>query len=348
MASKARQQPIIINKMTKLPIDLAKHARSYDWFAALLQLEVHNSAVKRIGDVGLPAEEYIRLGQRPMVGFVAETVAGFDKSAAKEDGPIWLMQHFFGVFGSNGPLPLHLTEYAIEREKYQDDLVFTRFVNLFHHRMLALFYRNWRMARAVADFPDDQCTKLNFKTRLHLLTGIADDKEAYRNVESIQQTFTGLIAGRTRSVETLVHVLEHFTGTHVQVDAIVPIWLTKDQDQYSLLGVSASLLGQDCQLGGRVLSVQSQINITVGPLKVDAYSALLPNTDGGKALCVLVHRMVGHSISSTIQLLAESEQPLSLRLGRTYLGYDSWLGLEGFRLTRRGCLIYPEKVVSPN
>ena len=41
------------------------------------------------------------------------------------------------------PLPLHLTEYARDRLRNHHDPTFTAFADMFHHRMISLFYRAW-------------------------------------------------------------------------------------------------------------------------------------------------------------------------------------------------------------
>ena len=57
----------------------------------------------------------------------------------------------------NGPLPIHFTEYARERLRMPDDPTLSRFLDLFHHRFLALFYRAWAQAQPHVnrDRPDD-------------------------------------------------------------------------------------------------------------------------------------------------------------------------------------------------
>ena len=342
MAGKARQQPATVAGNTALPAALVRQPRRYDWFAALLQMEAAHPGVRRVGEMGRPADEYIRLGQRPTVQFVSQAIAGIEKSRNPEGGVPWLQQYFFGVFGPNGPLPLHLTEYAVERERYHGDPVFPRFVNLFHHRMLGLFYRNWRMARPVTDFYGVHGG--GFKTRLRQMTGIPPSTEAGAGMESVQQAFTGLMAAGTRNTESLVRVLEHFTGAPVRIFALTPSWLVKDENQHSRLGCRLSALGRDLQLGGRVLTVQSSVHIEVGPLSPQAYNDLLPKAPGGAMLCTMVYKMLGCSINASVRLMAEKGH--ESHLGRMQLGYDSWLGREKSSAVRPGCTLYPGRVIS--
>ena len=51
----------------------------------------------------------------------------------------------FGLFGPNGPLPVHMTEYARERIYHHQDTSLSAFADLFHHRLALLFYRARRM-----------------------------------------------------------------------------------------------------------------------------------------------------------------------------------------------------------
>ena len=61
--------------------------------------------------------------------------------------PPRLQVRLFGLFGPNGPLPLHITEYARERLRHAGDPTLSRFLDVFHHRFLALFYRAWAQAQ---------------------------------------------------------------------------------------------------------------------------------------------------------------------------------------------------------
>ncbi|MGN6983261.1 type VI secretion system baseplate subunit TssG, partial [Neisseria sp. P0009.S007] len=55
----------------------------------------------------------------------------------------------FGLFGPSGPLPLHLTEYAYERQHQHGDRTWTGFANMLQHRLAVLFYRAWANAQSI-------------------------------------------------------------------------------------------------------------------------------------------------------------------------------------------------------
>ena len=52
-----------------------------------------------------------------------------------------------GLFGTGGPLPLHLTAHARDRRRQSGDDTFIDFCDLLQHRLIALFYRAWADAR---------------------------------------------------------------------------------------------------------------------------------------------------------------------------------------------------------
>ena len=84
-------------------------------------------------------------GRIPDLSFAPAPLASFE--AGQDGRPPRLQVRLFGLLGPNGPLPLHITEYARERLRHAGDPTLSRFLDLFHHRFLALFYRAWAQAQ---------------------------------------------------------------------------------------------------------------------------------------------------------------------------------------------------------
>jgi type VI secretion system protein ImpH len=55
----------------------------------------------------------VRLTQEPSMAFAPATLAAFDPGGDESHPPHF--EYFLGLFGPQGPLPLHLTEYARDR-----------------------------------------------------------------------------------------------------------------------------------------------------------------------------------------------------------------------------------------
>src|SRR5690606_12333252 len=88
-------------------------AHGFELFAALRLLErVHRDRPRRGGSAG-PSRDAVRLRQPPSLAFAPGAIAAYAPASGAAPGRLdtWVL----GLFGPNGPLPLHLTEYAIER-----------------------------------------------------------------------------------------------------------------------------------------------------------------------------------------------------------------------------------------
>ena len=120
-----------------------------DFFELLRRLE---AAGGRFGRGGRPDREPARLGQELRLGFAVRDVAGADarRRRARRRGS---RSTLFGLLGPEGPMPLHLTRWVLDRlsqrwfaagvEGATSDTTFLDFANMLQHRMIALFYRAW-------------------------------------------------------------------------------------------------------------------------------------------------------------------------------------------------------------
>ena len=129
---------------------LAEAPYRFDFFQALRRIECLHKGKPRIGETVRLADDAIRLGQEPTMAFAPSTLKSFDMGSAGR--PPRLKVLFFGMLGPNGPLPLHLTEFARSRKAYENDTTFVRFLDVFHHRLLSLFYRAWATAQPTVSF----------------------------------------------------------------------------------------------------------------------------------------------------------------------------------------------------
>src|SRR5690606_14796173 len=119
---------------------LQSQPQAYELFEALRRLECAHPGKPRLGQAARPLDEPVRLGQRASLAFPPRSI---DSLQPGVDGcPPKLRTLTLGLFGPHGALPLHLTEHAIERESASDP-TFAAFADLFHHRMIALWYRAW-------------------------------------------------------------------------------------------------------------------------------------------------------------------------------------------------------------
>jgi type VI secretion system protein ImpH len=87
----------------------APHA--YDFYVLLRWLDARAGMPVRMGRAIHPGDEPLRIGQEPSLAFAPSTLASANPtSEGSEGGPPRVSIYSFGLFGPNGPLPLHLTE----------------------------------------------------------------------------------------------------------------------------------------------------------------------------------------------------------------------------------------------
>lgn len=89
--------------------ELAHAPYRYDFYQTLRRLECLYDSKPRWGHAMRPLDEPVRLGQDPDLSFAPAPLSSFEV----RDGRVPRLQvRLFGLFGPNGPLPMHLTEYA--------------------------------------------------------------------------------------------------------------------------------------------------------------------------------------------------------------------------------------------
>ena len=128
---------------------------AFDFYALLRRVDVLRPDAPRTGEALRPRQEALRLGQAPELDFAAAPLQALQPQSG---APPRLTVRFFGLLGPQGPMPLHFTEFVRERLRHHDDATLAHFLDLFHHRMLSLFYRAWAQTQPVVqlDRPDHE------------------------------------------------------------------------------------------------------------------------------------------------------------------------------------------------
>src|SRR5437868_11263735 len=81
------------------------------------------------GTARLPRQEPFRVGQQPSMAFAPREVAALDVQGGRLDVRLFGL----GLWGPQGPLPLHMTELAYSRAESHQDKTLIAFAKLFHH-----------------------------------------------------------------------------------------------------------------------------------------------------------------------------------------------------------------------
>lgn len=327
---------------------LRDHATAYDFYAALRLLECAHPDAPRIGQAARPREEPVRFGQLPELAFTPTMLAGF--RAGAEGAPARLDANFMGLMGANGPLPGHLTDYVRDRLRNAGDPTLSRFLDVFHHRMLALFYRAWASAQPTVSL--DRADGDRFTDYLAALIGIGAralrGRDAVPDAAKLHQA--GHLAAHNRHAEGLARLLQDYLKVPVAVEQFVGHWMRIPDDGCCRLrgGHGAPVLGRDTVVGTRVWNCQHKFRIVLGPLDLDDYRRLLP---GGASLPRLrdwVRNYAGLAWEWDVNLHLKHTAVPPLALGRSArLGWTTWLHAAAPRADARQLVLRPARHATP-
>ena len=318
------------NEGTNLPARLAEAPWAHGFYQAMRRLEALYRDRPRFGRSVRPAQDPVRLAQEPSVVFAPATLAGW--KPGEDEKPVRLLVQFFGLFGPDGALPLHLTEYARDRRRNHRDATFQRFADIFHHRALSLFYRAWADARPTVSL--DRPEEDRFALYLGALIGLGMDSLRDRDAmpDRAKLHFAGHLACQTRHAAGLAAILSSFFRTPVRIESFIGAWLGLQRGDRTQLALApeTGTLGKTALLGGRVWSRQHRFRIVVGPLPLDDYLRLLPGGTSFRRLIPIVRNYAGDTLVWDVNIILKQEEVPPTRLGDRKtgggrLGWTSWL-----------------------
>ena len=250
----------------------SKEPWRFDFFAMMRQLERSFPDRPRIGDSASLREEFVSLGQDPFMDFPASNLTRVEQTAS---GRVRVHVKFLGLLGPQGALPLATTEEAHAWSLMRND-AFPRFLDLFNHRFLQLFYRAWADARPIVqhDRPDAD----RFITYIGAMIGVGSPP--YRDLDMVADAaklaFAGLISPQAKSASRLRALIGGLFGVGVEVEQFVGTRLIIEANERSRLGASNSSLGADTVLGAAVYSVRDKIRIRIYTRSLADYMRFLP------------------------------------------------------------------------
>ncbi len=305
---------------------LVKRPYAFDFFLAVRLLESQRQDLPRIGFSISPDEDPVRFWQKPSLRFAP---AALDSVWVNGPDSVPRMAiNFFGLFGPNAPVPPHITEYALERELHYKDTTLTGFFNLFHHRLISLFYRAWAATQKAADLdrPADQ----RFATYIGSFFGVG--MEALQNRDAVPDPaklyFAGRLACQTRNAEGLEAILREYFHIPAEVHPFAGRWLALPEDSVCRLGESeqSGSLGINSIVGSRFWDCQLSFHLRFGPMSLADYERMLPKGDAFERLKHWVLNYCGEHFFWDVQLVLRAEEVPPICLGKsTRLGWTSWL-----------------------
>lgn len=321
MASENRATPHIVEQLFN------EKLYQYGFFRIMRLLECAYPDKPRLGQGKHPGDDPVRFGQDVSLTFETATLSSFNQG--KSGFPPRLLVRFLGLFGPNGPMPIHLTEYVHERVQNYHDHTLTRFADLFHHRMISLFYRAWADAEPTVSFDRPETDR--FSGYVASLAGLGQenlrDRDAMPDLAKLYHI--GYLAAQTKSAQGLTAMLTHYFQLSVSLEEFVGEWLEIADSDLTRLGDSPRTgeLGFSVILGSQVWTCQHKFRIRFAALTLAEYRSLLPNGPRLAQLIAIVRNYTGDELSWDVNLLLKKAHVPQAKLdGQFNLGWTTWLG----------------------
>lgn len=295
-------------------------------FAALRLLEQLYPERPRLGEARRASDDAIRLAQPPHLIFAPSDVTALGRA---ENGTPRLEQYSFGIFGPNGALPLHFTEYAFERAAHRGDPGVADFINAFQHRFIALFYRAWADGDPAVNL--DRPATDRFVPCVGALAGLAPPAARAASPLAARAALgrAALFGRSSRSAASLERALSDYFGLEITIRQFVGGWLEIPEESRTLLGdgTGGGALGLGATLGSSSWQCQHQFEVGLGPLDYAAFERFLPGSPAFDELSGIVRFFTNDEWFWQLRPTLAAGQAPGIELGRAgRLGWTGWLG----------------------
>ncbi|STB68448.1 T6SS protein Cts1R [Citrobacter freundii] len=345
-----REAPTTIHRLTPLAENfwcgVTAAPWNYDLFHLLRRFNAQGGEYYPLGHSPLPKFETLRIGQAPSMVFASATIASAKKRENSRIHEISILS--FGLFGPNGPLPVHMTEYTRERiHHYQDDSL-SAFVDLFHHRLTLLFFRAWADAQPTVSLDRDDNRRFEFYVASLIGMGHPGQLKKGRPDSHARFTNAGHLTRHSRDQEGLEKILRNYFKVPLKIVNNVPQWIPLGQPEQAKLGTGQRVarLGVSAFLGVAIRDVQHKFRIEIGPLSAEEYEFFLPGGEAVNELREWIRQYLGIEYVWEVMVLICSNAVSSVVLsGSEKLGYSTWLGLQPTPIPR-GDLVFSVETVN--
>jgi type VI secretion system protein ImpH len=316
---------------------LVAHPQRFEFFQAvrLLQWLAAEEAGLRPGGARREAVSFRAAQSRSFAASDVRTIR------TEGEGPATRYEmdvSFLGLTGTSGVLPQHYTQFVVDQVRAHRP-EFRDFLDLFNHRLVALFYRAWEKnhfpiayERARRDGTRDDFTEALFG-----LVGLGDPslRDRFDVPDEAFLYHATTFAGTRGSAVALQLVLEDYFGTRVEILQFRGQWLrlsprdrTRMRTRREPAGRNARL-GSTAMIGSRTWSVETRFRVRVGPLDYATFRRFAPGGDLMRQLAQIVRLHVGPEFDFDVQPILRRDEVPTLRLGgapgeATRIGWNSW------------------------
>lgn len=303
----------------------------FSFFKAVELLEKFARGKEKLGQTLEPVKEPVRFSVKPGFSFPASDISGLSRN--KDEDRSDMDVTFMGLIGPSGLLPNWYNELAVEREKNKDHTL-VAFLDIFHHRLISLFYLAWKKHR----FPETYQPGAKDRLSRYVLSlaGLGTSGMVGRlGLPRESLTFySGLLSLPVASAASIEAAIEYFSGARTRVDQFVQRDVLLEKDDCTSLGSANARIGMDAVCGTRIRECQTKFRVNLGPVGYQSYHRFMPVGDLLLPVFSLIRYMVGIEFEFEIRIFLKKEEVPTCILGqegpgKTFLGWTTWASTPG-------------------
>ena len=298
-----------------------------DFFQAVQLLERIFPHRQQVGQFIPPAGEVVRFTTHNRLAFPAAEIQRIDWPA--DAAPVMAV-NFMGLTGPSGVLPHIYTLVMVER-RFARDRRLQEFLDIFHHRILSLYYQAWRKYRITASFGSGTHRVTGYLQDL-IGIGTAGLQDRQDVSDRSLAFYAGLLGLQPRSAVGFERFLRDYFGIPVAVQQFVGAWYDLPRDaQCELIDEDdpPRQLGQGAVAGDQIWDHSSRARLRLGPLSFRRYLDFLPGTATHRALRALARFYSNGQVDFEVQLVLARDEVPEYQIGAEAdgelpLGLCSW------------------------
>ncbi len=311
---------------TSLRDRLFREFYRFSFFRAVCILENLSEGGKPLGRTLVPGEEAVRFSSKPGLAFPPSDISGIEHGDG--GGPVGMEVAFMGLVGPSGVLPHCYSEQVIER-MIEKDHGLKEFYDMFHHRLVSLFYLAWKKYRLAENYLPGANDRIS--SCILSLTGLGTPgllESIGLPDKSLPYYCSGLLSRGVPSACAVEAAVGYLAGVPVEIEQFIEQLLPLSPADLTRIGTANARLGIDAVCGGYVKECRSKFRVNLGPMEYDRYIRFLPGGEMLRSVFALVKYMTGIEYEFEVRVILRRGEipPCIPGEGHPLLGETTWLG----------------------
>ena len=312
-----------------LEAELRDRATGFEFFQAVRTLERLLAHRSPVGHFGEPGDEIVRFSVLPDIAFPASEIHSLELPPG--GGQARMAVTFMGLTGPEGVLPYSYSELVAARVRARDTTL-RSFLDLFHHRIISLFYRAWEKYRFEVAHERDRRDLLTQHLKDLIGLGVEGLQRRLGIRDEALLFYAGLLGPGQRSAAALQQLVADYFGVPVEVEQFVGGWYRLAPETQCAVGQeddASEQLGWGAVVGDEVWDPQARVRLRIGPLTRRQYDQFLPGASAHEPLRTLTRFFSGDQVDFEVQLILARDEVPGCVLGGdgpgTPLGWCTWM-----------------------